>query len=59
MSGAAGKQVLQSGDLSGGMFWAGMVQGLIHDIPSVQELLDQIMDEANDILTVRFKTMSA
>ena len=59
VSGAAGKQVLQSGDLSGGMFWAGMVQGLIHDIPSVQELLDQIMDEANDILSVRLKSMSA
>ena len=59
VSGAAGKQVLQSGDLSGGMFWAGMVQGLIHDIPSVQELLDQIMDEANDILSVRLKKMSA
>jgi len=59
VSGAAGKQVLQSGDLSGGMFWAGMVQGIIHDIPSVQELLDQIMDEANDILSVRLKGMSA
>ena len=59
VSGAAGKQVLQSGDLSGGMFWAGMVQGLIHDIPSVQELMDQIMDEANDILSVRLKKMSA
>ena len=59
VSGAAGKQVLQTGDLSGGMFWAGMVQGLIHDIPSVQELMDQIMDEANDILSVRLKKMSA
>lgn len=59
VSGAAGKQVLQSGDLSGGMFWAGMVQGLIHDIPSVQELMDQIMDEANEILSVRLKNMSA
>lgn len=59
VSGVAGKQVLQTGDLSGGMFWAGMVQGLIHDIPSVQELMDQIMDEANDILSVRLKKMSA
>lgn len=59
VSGAAGKQVLQSGDISGGMFWAGMVQGLIHDIPSVQELMDQIMDEANEILSVRLKSMSA
>ena len=59
VSGVAGKKVLQTGDLSGGMFWAGMVQGLIHDIPSVQELMDQIMDEANDILSVRLKKMSA
>ena len=59
VSGVAGKQVLQTGDLSGGMFWAGMVQGLIHDIPSVQELMDQIMDEANEILSVRLKKMSA
>ena len=59
VSGVAGKQVLQTGDLSGGMFWAGMVQGLIHDIPSVQELMDQIMDEAKDILSVRLKKMSA
>jgi len=59
VSGVAGKKVLQTGDLSGGMFWAGMVQGLIHDIPSVQELMDQIMDEANEILSVRLKKMSA
>lgn len=59
VSGAAGKQVLKSGDISGGMFWAGMVQGLIHDIPSVQELMDKIMDEANEILSVRLKSMSA
>ena len=59
VSGVAGKQVLQTGDLSGGMFWAGMVQGLIHDIPSVQKLMDQIMDEANEILSVRLKKMSA
>ena len=59
VSGVAGKQVLQTGDLSGGMFWAGMVLGLIHDIPSVQELMDQIMDEANHILSVRLKKMSA
>ena len=39
VSGAAGKQVLKTGDLTGGMFWAGMVQGLIEDIPTVQKLM--------------------
>ena len=57
VSGAAGKHVLKSGDLSGGIFWAGMVQGLIQDIPSVQDLMDQIMDEANEILSVRLRRM--
>jgi NADH:quinone reductase (non-electrogenic) len=30
-----------------------MVAGLIHDIPSVQELIDRIMSEAEDIIRKR------
>jgi len=59
VSGAAGKEVLRSGDLSGGMYWAGMIQGLIHDIPTVQTLIDEIMREANDIIVSRLQQMSA
>ena len=57
VSGAAGKQVLKSGDLSGGMYWAGMVQGLIHDVPTVQELMDGIMQDADDIINARLGQM--
>src|SRR3546814_8811114 len=32
VAGAAGRELLQTGDLSKGVFWAGMVQGLINDI---------------------------
>ena len=59
MSGAAGKQVLKTGDLTGGMFWAGMVQGLIEDIPTVQKLMDDIMNDAESIVAQRLKNMVA
>ena len=59
MSGAAGKEVLRTGNLSGGMFWAGMVQGLIHDIPTVQNLIDDIMTDAEAIIASRLGAMTA
>ena len=36
-----------------GIWTAGMIQGLIHDIPTCKELIDRIMDEANAIITKR------
>jgi NAD(P)H-dependent flavin oxidoreductase YrpB (nitropropane dioxygenase family) len=53
VSGRAGKELLQTGDMSRGVFWAGMVQGLIHDIPTCLELIDRIMREADDIVQGR------
>jgi nitronate monooxygenase len=53
VAGTAGRELLRTGDLSKGVFWAGMVQGLIHDIPSCQELIDRIIGEAEAILDQR------
>lgn len=53
VSGAAGRELLKNGDLSKGVFWAGMVQGLIHDIPTCQVLIDRIISEAEAILDQR------
>ena len=53
VSGTRGAAMLHSGDAEGGIFWAGMVQGLIHDIPTCQELVSRIMDEAQTIITGR------
>jgi nitronate monooxygenase len=53
VSGASGRELLQTGDLTKGVFWAGMVQGLIHDIPSCQELIDRIMSEADAVIADR------
>lgn len=57
VSGAKGREVLQTGDLNRGIFWAGQVQGLIHDIPTVQTLMDRIMREAEQILSGRLASM--
>lgn len=50
VAGTAGKELLQTGDLSKGVFWAGMVQGLIHDIPTCQQLIDRIVRDAEFIV---------
>ncbi|HEY5757082.1 MAG TPA: nitronate monooxygenase family protein [Steroidobacter sp.] len=51
--GAQGRVLLETGDLDAGLFWAGQVQGLIHDIPTVAELMDRIMREAIEIIERR------
>ncbi|MBW8754700.1 MAG: nitronate monooxygenase [Sphingomonadales bacterium] len=59
VAGAVGRELLQSGDLDKGIFWAGMVQGLIHDVPTCQELIDRIIGEAEAIVKQRFGGMLA
>jgi nitronate monooxygenase len=59
VSGAKGRVVLEEGDMDAGIFWAGMVQGLIRDIPTVKELIDRIMAEAEEIISGRLDRMRA
>jgi nitronate monooxygenase len=59
VSGAKGAELLKSGDVENGIFWAGMVQGLIHDIPTCKELIDRIISEADEIVQARFAGMLA
>jgi nitronate monooxygenase len=51
--GAQGRVLLETGDLDAGLVWAGQVQGLIHDIPTVAELMQRIVREATDIISSR------
>lgn len=53
--GARGRFVLETGDLSAGLFWAGQVQGLIHDIPTVRVLIERIVTEAQTIIAGRLR----
>ena len=53
VAGTAGRELLETGDLSKGVFWAGMVQGLIHDIPNCEELIGRIVGDAEAIVRGR------
>ncbi|MET0179400.1 MAG: nitronate monooxygenase family protein [Novosphingobium sp.] len=57
VSGVKGKEVLETGDLTRGVFWAGMVQGLINDIPTCEELVSRIVREAEEIVSGRLAGM--
>ena len=46
-------KIMQEGAMDAGAWSCGMVAGLIHDIPSVQELIDRIMAESEDIIRRR------
>ena len=46
-------KVMIDGDMEAGAWSCGMVAGLIHDIPSVKELIDRIMAEADRIIRGR------
>jgi NAD(P)H-dependent flavin oxidoreductase YrpB (nitropropane dioxygenase family) len=59
VAGSENRKVLQQGQMDAGAWSCGMVAGLIHDIPSCQELLDSIMSEAESLISERLSGMAA
>lgn len=57
VKGADGRKALETGDLDAGLIWAGQVQGLINDIPTCAELLQNITTDAANIIQQRLKDM--
>jgi nitronate monooxygenase len=57
VSGARGREGLSCGDIDHGVWAAGMVQGLIHDVPTVAELVARIVAEAEEIVAGRLAAM--
>ncbi|MFC5948406.1 NAD(P)H-dependent flavin oxidoreductase [Pseudonocardia lutea] len=53
VAGKRGVLVYETGDLDHGIWSAGMVQALIHDIPTCEELITRIVREAEEIITGR------
>ncbi len=53
VSGQRGKIVYEDGDADAGVWSAGMVVGLIHDIPTCEELISRIVREAHEIVARR------
>lgn len=59
VSGKRGEAALKEGDIDGGVWTAGAVAGLIHDIPAVADLIKRIMEEAETIIQKRLTGMLA
>jgi len=57
VAGIRGRDALANGDTQGGIWSAGMVQGLIHDIPTTKDLVDRIISEAEDLIRGRLAGM--
>jgi NADH:quinone reductase (non-electrogenic) len=52
-------KVMLDGDMDAGAWSCGMVAGLIHDIPTVKELIDRIMSEARTLISGRLRELAA
>ncbi|KQW18564.1 nitronate monooxygenase [Afipia sp. Root123D2] len=59
VAGARGRGVYENGDPEAGVWSAGQIQGLIHDIPTCAELVARIVREAEDIIAARLDSMMA
>jgi NAD(P)H-dependent flavin oxidoreductase YrpB (nitropropane dioxygenase family) len=57
--GIQGRELLETGNLDAGLVWAGQVQGLIHDIPTVAVLMQRIISEATQIINGRLPKFTA
>jgi nitronate monooxygenase len=58
VAGSRGRVVFDEGDQDYGIWSAGQVQGLIHDIPTCAELIHRIVREAEEIIAQRLARMS-
>jgi len=52
-------RVMIDGEVEAGAWSCGMVAGLIHDVPTVKELIDRIMSEADEIISKRLTSMQS
>jgi len=59
VKGVRGREGLQNGNTDHGIWSAGMVQGLIHDVPTVRELVDRIISEAETLINLRLARLVA
>jgi NAD(P)H-dependent flavin oxidoreductase YrpB (nitropropane dioxygenase family) len=59
VSGTNQDKAWTSGDIEAGMVTVGMCGGLINDIPTCDELVKNIMSDADQIMNERFAAMYA
>jgi nitronate monooxygenase len=59
VAGARGREVYATGDSDRGIWWAGIAQGLIHDVPTVAELVERVITGAEQIIRGRLSAVLA
>ena len=59
VTGQNGLRVLKDGETDVGLMAAGQSVGLVHDVPTVRELIDTIIEEAQQIVGSRISGMTA
>ena len=52
-------RIMEEGDMEAGAWSCGMVAGLVYDIPTVQELVDRIIKEADSLISDRLSKFAA
>ena len=59
VTGKNGLRVLKDGETQVGLMTAGQSVGLVHDVPTVRELIDTIIGEAHQIVSARLGGMTS
>mmetsp|Transcript_22144 Transcript_22144/g.38998 ORF Transcript_22144/g.38998 Transcript_22144/m.38998 type:complete len:116 (+) Transcript_22144:829-1176(+) len=57
VNGKRGRQAEEDGDADGGIWTAGQVIGLIHSIPTCQEVINGMVKEAEETIQIRLASM--
>ncbi len=57
VAGRRGRAVYETGDTEAGIWWAGLSQALIHDVPTCRELIDRMVGDAEWIISDRLAGM--
>jgi NAD(P)H-dependent flavin oxidoreductase YrpB (nitropropane dioxygenase family) len=59
VAGAKGRRVYEEGDVDEGIWTAGLVQALIHDIPTCAELVERIVKDAEALIAGRLAELAS
>ncbi len=57
LSGVRGRKVFDDGDLDAGIWSVSTAMGLINDIPTVEQLVSRIVNEAEELISGRLEEM--
>ncbi|SEK55188.1 2-nitropropane dioxygenase precursor [Colwellia chukchiensis] len=57
VSGQRGGELLKTGDMEHGIWWAGMSSGLVYDVPSIEDLVKRIVTDAETIIKQRLSAI--